>query len=87
MTGASGIGCRCAAMCLHALVSASRTPLGYAEMDAPHICIVTPMDRRSLTLMTLLMTSLPRSSNTSTFHIGSPSSLTMDVAGNTSPLL
>ena len=42
--------------------------------------IVTPHPRRSLTLSTLLITSRPRLSNTSTFHIGSPSALRIGVA-------
>lgn len=37
------------------------------------MCIVTPIDRRSLTLSTLLITSRPRSSKTRTFQMGSPS--------------
>lgn len=38
------------------------------------MCIVTPHVLRSLTLSTLLMISLPKSSNTKIFHIGFPSS-------------
>lgn len=48
-------------------------------------CMVIPHARRSLTLSTLLMTSLPRSSNTNTFHIGSPSEFRMGV--ECSPLI
>jgi hypothetical protein len=42
-----------------------------------YICIVTPHARRSLTRNTLLITSRPRSSNTSIFHMGFPSSSRM----------
>lgn len=38
-----------------------------------HKWIVTPHPLRSFTLRTLLITSLPKLSKTSTFHIGSPS--------------
>jgi len=41
--------------------------------------MVTPHDLRSLTRNTLLMTSLPRLSKTSTFHIGSPSAFRIGV--------
>jgi len=40
-------------------------------------CMVIPQPRRSFTRKTLEMTSLPISSNTKTFHIGSPFSLRM----------
>jgi len=49
-------------------------------------CIVTPQDLKSLTLRTLLMTSLPRLSNTNTFQIGSPSAFKMGVDLGVSPL-
>ena len=50
-------------------------------------CMVTPHARRSLTLSTLLMTSRPRSSNTSTFHIGSPSAFRIGVDCGMSPFV
>jgi len=49
------------------------------------MCMVTPIALKSLTLKTLLITSLPRSSNTRTFHTGSPSLLTTDALGATKP--
>lgn len=39
------------------------------------------MDRKSFTRRTLLITSRPRSSNTRTFHIGSPLEVKMEPAG------
>jgi len=48
--------------------------------------IVTPHALKSFTRMTLLMTSLPRLSNTNTFHIGCPSSLRMGVDSGRNPL-
>lgn len=39
--------------------------------------MVTPLDRRSLTRKTVLMTSLPRLSKTKTFQIGCPSAFVM----------
>lgn len=44
-----------------------------------YMCIVTPHMRKSLTRNTLLITSRPRSSNTSIFHMGFPSSSRMGV--------
>lgn len=46
---------------------------------ATYRCIVMPHPLRSLTRSTLLITSLPRLSNTSTFHMGSPSAFKMGV--------
>lgn len=51
-----------------------------------NMCIVTPIERRSLTRMTLLITSLPRSSKTRTFQIGFPSASRMGATGAKSPL-
>ena len=48
--------------------------------------MVIPKERRSLTLSTLLITSRPRSSKTSTFHTGSPRSDVMAVEDETGPL-
>ena len=45
-----------------------------------HKWIVTPLARKSFTLKTLLMMSLPRLSNTRTFQMGSPFSPSRDVA-------
>lgn len=45
----------------------------WCQYLAAYRCIVTPQPLRSFTRSTLLMTSLPRLSNTSTFHIGLPS--------------
>lgn len=42
-------------------------------------CIVMPQLRKSFTRRTLLMTSRPRLSKTSTFHIGSPSAFNIGV--------
>lgn len=50
------------------------------------MCMVTPIDRRSLTRRTLLMTSRPRSSKTKTFQIGFPSPSRMGATGARSPL-
>lgn len=50
------------------------------------MCMVMPIDLRSLTRRTLLMTSRPRSSNTSTFQIGLPSASSMGATGARSPL-
>lgn len=50
------------------------------------MCMVTPMERRSLTRMTLLMTSRPRSSKTRTFQIGLPSLSRMGATGASRPL-
>lgn len=47
---------------------------------------MTPQLRRSLTRSTLLITSLPSVSKTSTFHMGSPSAFKMGVDLGTSPL-
>ena len=49
-------------------------------------CIVTPQARRSFTRSTLLITSRPRSSKTSTFHMGSPSELRMGAECGIRPL-
>lgn len=62
------------AACVHQLQLSSR-PLKAARGGgsvATYRCIVTPQLRRSFTRRTLLMTSLPKLSNTSTFHIGWP---------------
>ena len=56
-------------------------------MSRTHMCIVTPQVRKSFTRRTLLITSRPRSSKTKTFHIGSPSELSMGAEGATIPLL
>lgn len=50
------------------------------------MCIVTPIERRSLTRITLLMTSLPKSSKTRTFQMGFPSASRMGATGAKSPL-
>lgn len=50
------------------------------------MCIVTPIERRSLTRMTLLITSRPKSSNTRTFQMGFPSASRMGATGAKSPL-
>lgn len=55
------------------------------SLNRTYICIVTPQVRRSLTRRTLLMTSRPRSSNTKTFHIGSPSAFSIGAEGATMP--
>jgi hypothetical protein len=47
---------------------------------------ITPQARRSFTLRTLDMTSLPMLSNTNTFHIGSPVSESIGAFAGTSPL-
>lgn len=44
-----------------------------------HKCIVTPHPRKSDTRKTLLIMSLPKLSNTRTFHIGSPSEFSIGV--------
>ncbi len=49
-------------------------------LPSTYKCIVTPHVRKSLTRSTLLITSLPRLSNTRTFHIGSPSEFRIGVA-------
>lgn len=49
------------------------------------MCMVTPIDRRSLTRITLLMTSRPRSSNTNTFQMGLPSASRMGATGASRP--
>ena len=46
-----------------------------------------PRLRRSLTRSTVLITSLPKLSNTSTFHIGSPSAFSMGVDCDISPFV
>lgn len=46
-----------------------------------------PQALRSLTLNTLLITSLPRLSNTRTFHIGSPSELSIGVEDGMRPFV
>ena len=50
------------------------------------MCMVIPMDRRSLTRMTLLMTSRPRSSKTNTFQMGFPSASSIGATGARRPL-
>lgn len=50
------------------------------------MCIVTPIERKSLTRMTLLMTSLPRSSKTRTFQMGFPSASRIGATGASKPL-
>lgn len=57
-------------------VAAHSAPYG-VEHSSTYICIVIPMARRSLTRSTLLITSRPRSSNTRTFQMGSPSAVRM----------
>ena len=49
------------------------------------MCIVTPNERRSFTLRTLLMTSRPRSSKTRTFQMGSPVDVVMGAEGARRP--
>lgn len=52
-----------------------------------HKCIVIPQLRRSLTCNTLLITSLPKLSKTSTFQIGSPSSFRIGAEWGTKPFV
>jgi len=84
ITGTSGIGCREELMCCSYLVC---YPDLAGFLGGPTMCIVTPMERRSLTRNTLDMTSRPRSSKTKTFHTGSPEELTMGSAVAAKPLL
>ena len=85
-TGTSGIGFRWDAMCLEAVSHELRLSFHHATART-YICIVTPHVLRSLTRSTLLITSLPRSSKTKTFHIGFPSSSNIGADVDTTPLL
>lgn len=80
-TGTSGIGCLAELRFLF-VFSAELCQL----FRIAHRCMVTPHPLRSLTRSTLLMTSLPRLSNTRTFHIGSPSEFRIGVALGMRPL-
>lgn len=55
------------------------------QLKHTYRCMVMPIPRRSLTRSTLLITSLPKLSNTNTFHIGSPSVLRIGVVLGMSP--
>lgn len=88
-TGTSGIGCRWPLMfltpyCQQTLLKV-QCPGPWSQLQT-YKCMVTPQLRRSLTRSTLLITSLPSASNTSTFHIGSPSAFRIGVDFGTSPL-
>jgi hypothetical protein len=85
-TGTSGIACRWPLMFLtwtrqRSLPESQHPTATDASLSVAdtYRCIVMPHPRRSLTRRTLLITSLPRLSNTSTFHMGSPSELSMGV--------
>ena len=91
-TGTSGIAWRCWLMFLtqgcqrHAACLSVRDPMLLLGLTyATYRCIVIPHPRKSFTRNTLLITSLPRLSNTKTFHIGSPSSFKMGVDCGRSP--
>jgi len=89
--GTSGIGCRCWLMFLtragQRLLLASQHISRRVASVYTYRCTVMPNPRKSLTRSTLLITSLPRLSNTSTFHIGSPSAFRMGVDCGMSPFV
>lgn len=76
MTGTSGIADREVPMCLELV-----RPYSYRHQGITHLCIVTPMVRKSETRKTLLTTSRPKSSKTRTFQIGFPSESRMGGTG------
>ena len=86
-TGTSGIGFRWDAMCLGSCQPCAPHLSFHHATARTYICIVTPHVLKSLTRSTLLITSLPRSSKTKTFHIGFPSSSKIGADDDTTPLL
>jgi hypothetical protein len=82
MTGTSGMGCLEPPICLHRQCQSCISFI----MLLTYMCIVTPIARKSLTRITLLITSRPRSSKTRTFQMGLPSASRMGATGASRPL-